>query len=84
MSTKAQKKGMDRRSFLKVSMLASGALIVGVGYEDALLAGELSDGKWIPNLYVRIDVDGKVTVLWPRSRMDDGFVFGGQEKHGAR
>jgi hypothetical protein len=27
----------------------------------------------------RIDVDGLVTVLWPRSRMDDGFVFGGHE-----
>ena len=27
----------------------------------------------------RIDIDGLVTVLWPRSRMDDGFVFGGHE-----
>ncbi len=27
----------------------------------------------------RIDVDGLVTVLWPRSRMDDGFAFGGHE-----
>jgi len=25
----------------------------------------------------RIDASGEVTVLWPRSRMDDGFVFGG-------
>ena len=24
----------------------------------------------------RIDADGKVTILWPRSRYDDGFVFG--------
>lgn len=27
----------------------------------------------------RIDTDGEVTVLWPRSRLDDGFVFGGHE-----
>lgn len=27
----------------------------------------------------RIDVDGLVSILWPRSRMDDGFVFGGHE-----
>ena len=27
----------------------------------------------------RIDTEGEVTVLWPRSRMDDGFVFGGHE-----
>ena len=27
----------------------------------------------------RIDSEGLVTILWPRSRMDDGFVFGGHE-----
>ncbi len=27
----------------------------------------------------RIDTDGLVTVLWPRTRMDDGFVFAGHE-----
>ncbi len=27
----------------------------------------------------RIDTDGLVTVLWPRERLDDGFVFGGHE-----
>jgi len=27
----------------------------------------------------RIDTDGMVTVLWPRDRLDDGFVFGGHE-----
>ncbi|PID81564.1 hypothetical protein CSB20_02345, partial [bacterium DOLZORAL124_64_63] len=27
----------------------------------------------------RIDTEGEVTILWPRSRMDDGFVFGGHE-----
>ncbi len=27
----------------------------------------------------RINTEGLVTVLWPRSRLDDGFVFGGHE-----
>jgi isoquinoline 1-oxidoreductase beta subunit len=31
---------MDRRTFLKVTMLGSGALMVGVGYYDLLTAGE--------------------------------------------
>jgi len=54
---------MDRRSFLKVSMLASGALMVGVGSYGTLLAGESARKTWIPNLYVRIDPDGKVTII---------------------
>ncbi|RKZ13568.1 hypothetical protein DRQ50_10255 [bacterium] len=27
----------------------------------------------------RVDTEGVVTVLWPRSSLDDGFVFGGHE-----
>jgi isoquinoline 1-oxidoreductase beta subunit len=53
---------MDRRSFLKVSMLASGALLVGVGTYGTLLADEAGE-TWVPNLYVRIDPDGKVTII---------------------
>jgi len=48
---------MDRRSFLKVSMLASGALIIGCGRVDSVGANELKNGTWVPNLYVRIDTD---------------------------
>ena len=54
--------GMDRRSFLKVSMLASGALMVGVGSYGTLLAGEERQ-TWIPNLYVRINPDGAITIV---------------------
>jgi isoquinoline 1-oxidoreductase beta subunit len=53
---------MDRRSFLKVSMLASGALLVGVGTYGTLQADEAGE-TWEPNLYVRIDPDGKVTII---------------------
>ena len=54
---------IDRRSFLKVSILASGALVVGVGCEDSLPDGEFQQGTWTPNLYVRIDVNGRVTIV---------------------
>ena len=54
---------LDRRSFLKVSMLATGALLVGIGCEDRSQANEPHDGTWAPNLYVRIDVDGTVTIV---------------------
>jgi isoquinoline 1-oxidoreductase beta subunit len=58
-----KQKSMDRRSFLKVSILASGALIVGVGCERSFQASSLLKDTWTPNLYVRIDVDGKVTIV---------------------
>jgi len=58
-----QPTSMDRRSFLKVSMLASGALIVGCGRFDPVQANEVQGGTWIPNLYVRIDTDGKITIV---------------------
>ena len=38
---------LDRRSFLKVSMLATGALLVGVGCKDPKQANELPSDTWI-------------------------------------
>ena len=54
---------LNRRSFLKVSMLATGALLIGVGCDDRLQVNEMRDGTWIPNLYLRIDADGTVTII---------------------
>jgi isoquinoline 1-oxidoreductase beta subunit len=52
-----------RRAFLKVSLLASGALMVGVGWSREEAAGDAGPGPWQPNLYVRIDPDGRVTIV---------------------
>lgn len=56
---------VNRRAFLKVSALASGALLIGVGYRETVRAAH--HGKkaktWAPNLYVRIDPDGKITII---------------------
>ena len=63
MKISENQKSMNRRSFLKVSMLASGALIVGVGCERPSPANTLEQRTWIPNLYVRINIDGTVTIV---------------------
>jgi isoquinoline 1-oxidoreductase beta subunit len=54
---------IDRRKFLRVSLLASGALLVGVGCTDSASDQGFRNGTWIPNLYVRINADGKVTIV---------------------
>ena len=55
---------MNRRAFLRVSFLASGALMVGVGYRGTLRGEEAAAGqRWEPNLYVRIDRQGVVTIV---------------------
>jgi len=54
---------LSRRSFLQVSMLATGALVIGVGCNGPTRANEMQDGLWKPNLYVRIDADGTITIV---------------------
>ncbi len=61
MNPRPDSNNLDRRTFLKVSLLASGALLVGVGRGAA--AAQPADGRWVPNLYVRIDMDGTVTIV---------------------
>jgi len=63
MNTGASNVRIDRRAFLKVSLLASGALVVGVGYSSSSRAKGFDNGAWAPNLYVRIDTDGRVTIV---------------------
>ena len=63
MTTQSDRVVLDRRAFLKVSLLASGALVIGVGCDRASEAASFEDGTWIPNLYVRIDTDGRITIV---------------------
>jgi isoquinoline 1-oxidoreductase beta subunit len=63
MKAKRQETDLGRRSFLKVSLMASGALMVGVGLGRPSDANELQNDTWAPNLYVRIDRDGAVTIV---------------------
>ena len=56
---------LQRREFLKVSLAASGALLVGVVHTAYSSAGSggLNGDTWKPNLYVRIERDGRVTIV---------------------
>jgi len=63
MKIREQNPDLSRRSFLKVSLLASGALVVGVGWTVPGSANEIANETWVPNLYVRIDRDGTVTIV---------------------
>ena len=63
MKAKCQETDLGRRTFLKVSLMASGALMVGVGLGRPSGANELQNDTWVPNLYVRIDRDGTVTIV---------------------
>jgi len=53
----------------------------GLGDRDTYRRGEQINIAFEANqdayaVVYRIDSDGGVTILWPRSRLDDGFVFG--------
>ena len=56
-------RGLGRREFLRVSLLASGALMVGTGSPVGQTAGTLEDGVWSAGLYLRIAKDGAVTII---------------------
>jgi len=63
MKTSEKPLNPNRRTFLKVSLMASGALLVGVGRGNTSRANSLDGDNWKPNLYVRIDRDGRVTIV---------------------
>jgi isoquinoline 1-oxidoreductase beta subunit len=63
MTSSIDSTNLDRRTFLKVTLAASGALVVGVGCGRSSQANVIDDGTWIPNLYVRINPDGRVTIV---------------------
>jgi isoquinoline 1-oxidoreductase beta subunit len=54
---------MKRRSFLKISLLTSGALLVGVGCMRKSVDQPTAGDAWIANLYVRINPDGTVAIV---------------------
>ena len=63
MKTTEQKSGLNRRAFLKVVIMASGSLMIGVTKASTATLAKAAGEPWIPNLYVRIDRDGRITIV---------------------
>jgi hypothetical protein len=61
--TTEQKPGLNRRAFLKVVIMASGSLMIGVTKASTATIAKAAGEPWIPNLYVRIDRDGRITIV---------------------
>ncbi|MDY6942161.1 MAG: xanthine dehydrogenase family protein molybdopterin-binding subunit [Pseudomonadota bacterium] len=63
-----------RRRFLKVSAVATGALLVGFKLQGCAPSSETQDeaGRFAPNAWIRIATDGTTTLLIGRSEMGQG------------
>ena len=64
---------LTRRAFLKAATAGGAALIIGIrlpGLDEAQAAGEAT--AFTPGVFLRIEVDGAVTVIVPRSELGQG------------
>jgi|CZKH01.1.fsa_nt_gi isoquinoline 1-oxidoreductase beta subunit len=74
------RKGVDRRDFLKISVAASGGLLIGFQFPGVgtlamaqpLSAQPASANVFMPNAFVRIGTDERVTVIVNHSEMGQG------------
>jgi isoquinoline 1-oxidoreductase beta subunit len=68
---------MHRRSFLQVSALAGGGLLLGFHYQPALEAqapgGQPPPPPLAPNAFIRIQPDGKVTIIAKNPEVGQGI-----------
>jgi isoquinoline 1-oxidoreductase beta subunit len=66
--------GMERRGFLKMSVAASGGLLLGFYFPGVskLAVAQTSNNTFMPNAFVRIGTDERVTVIVNHSEMGQG------------
>ncbi len=72
---------LDRRSFLKLSALTGGGLILGLSFRPSASGADsvanasrgLVDGEFVPNAFVRIAPDGSVTIVSARPEIGQGI-----------
>ncbi len=68
-------RNISRRNFVKVVGLASGGLVLGCQLSTpSAIVNVLEDGSsFVPNLFVQLQKDGKVTIMVARSEMGQGI-----------
>jgi isoquinoline 1-oxidoreductase beta subunit len=74
-SSRKANKGIERRDFLKISVAASGGLLIGFQFPaiSALASAEQASAiTFMPNAFVRIGTDERVTVIVNHSEMGQG------------
>lgn len=65
-------KGMERRQFLKVSALAGGGLLVSSYFDLLGVAEAAARVDFVPNGHVRIDPDGRITLMAQNPEIGQG------------
>ncbi len=63
---------LSRRTFLKTGAVAAGGLMIGVTLPAAVFAA--SKKEVMPNAWVRISPDNRITILSARSEMGQGSI----------
>jgi isoquinoline 1-oxidoreductase beta subunit len=68
-------KRLSRRTFVKIGVVAGGSLTLSVSYRVIRGPGDpLTDAAFAPDAFLRIDTDGKITVVVGRSEMGQGVA----------
>ena len=68
-------KGLSRRTFVKIGVVAGGGLTLGVSYKVISGPGAPpTDAAFAPDAFLRIDTDGSITVVVGRSEMGQGVA----------
>ena len=68
-------KGVSRRTFVKIGVVAGAGLTLGVSYKVVSGPGApATDATFAPNAFLRIDSDGSITVMVGQSEMGQGVA----------
>jgi isoquinoline 1-oxidoreductase beta subunit len=65
-------RAIERRTFLRASAAVGGGLLIGFRVPEATEATALGAADFVPNAFVRIATDGRVTVIINKAEMGQG------------